>query len=67
MDIVTLSSEFQVVIPRDVRIKQGLKPGQKIVVLEKDGILHIVSQRSLEETRGFVKELDTEDLRDGDD
>jgi len=67
VDIVTLSSEFQVVIPRDVRIKQGLKPGQKIVVLEKDGILHIVSQRSLEETRGFVKGLDTEDLRDEDD
>jgi AbrB family looped-hinge helix DNA binding protein len=36
--IVKLSPKFQVVIPRDIREKFDLKPGQKTVVIEKGGI-----------------------------
>jgi len=67
MGVVTLSSKFQVVIPRDVRRKLDLRPGQKIAVLEKDGVVHLIPQRSLKEMRGFVKGLDTQDLRDEED
>jgi len=65
--VVTLSSKFQVVIPQEVRTKLDLKPGQKIVVVEKDGVVHLIPQRSLKEMRGFVKGLDTQDLRDEED
>jgi AbrB family looped-hinge helix DNA binding protein len=65
--VVTLSSKFQVVIPLDVREKLDLSPGQKIVVVEKDGVVHLIPPRSLKETRGFVKGLDTKDLRDEED
>ena len=67
MGVVTLSSKFQVVIPQDVRRKLDLRPGQKIAVLEKDGVVHLIPQRSLKEMRGFVKGLDTQDLRDEED
>lgn len=67
MGVVTLSSKFQVVIPQNVRAKLDLKPGQKIVVVEKDCVVHLIPQRSLKETRGFVKGLDIEDLRDEED
>jgi len=65
--VVTISSKFQVVIPQDVRAKLELKPGQKIVVVEKDGVVHLIPQRPMKEMRGFVKGLDTQDLRDEED
>ena len=47
MDVVTLSSKFQVVIPQNVRKKLDLKPGQKIVVVEKNGVVHLIPQRAI--------------------
>ena len=67
MDVVTLSSKFQVVIPQDVRKKLDLKPGQKIVVVEKNGVVHLIPQRAIKQMRGFVKGLDTQNLRDEED
>lgn len=67
MGIVTLSSKFQVVIPRDVREKLDLKPGQKIVVIEKDGVLHLIPQKPIKEMRGFVKGINTRKLRNEED
>jgi AbrB family looped-hinge helix DNA binding protein len=67
MGVVKLSPKFQVVIPRDVRERLDLKPGQKIVVIEKGGVLHLIPQRSVKEMRGFVKGVDTSGLRDEED
>jgi AbrB family looped-hinge helix DNA binding protein len=67
MDVVTLSPKFQVVIPRNVREKLDLKPGQKIVVIEKDGVLHLIPQKPIKELRGFAKGTNTSKLRDEED
>jgi len=67
MGIVKLSPKFQVVIPRDVREKLDLKPGQKIVVIEKGGVLHLIPQKPIKEMKGFVKGIDTSNLRDEED
>ena len=42
MTTVTVSSKFQVVIPEDVRSRMKLQPGQKVVVVEKDGVVHLI-------------------------
>ena len=67
MGTVKLSSKFQVVIPRDVREKLDLKPGQKIVVIEKGGVLHLIPQKPMKEMKGFVKGIDTGKLRNEED
>jgi len=67
MSIVILSSKFQVVIPRDVREKLNLKPGQKIAVIEKNGVLHLIPQKPIKEMKGFVKNINTRKLRDEED
>ena len=67
MGVVTLSSKYQIVIPQDVREKMELKPGQKIVVIEKDGVVHLIPQRPIKELRGFVKGIDTSKVRDEED
>jgi AbrB family looped-hinge helix DNA binding protein len=63
MVVVKLSPKFQVVIPRDAREKLDLKPGQKIMVIEKDGILHLIPQKPTKEMKSFVKGIDTQKIR----
>ena len=63
MGIVTLSSKYQIVIPQDVREKMNLKPGQKVIVIEKDGVVHLIPEKPLNELRGFVKGVTTDKLR----
>ena len=40
MGVVNVSSKSQIVIPQDVGEKLNLKPGQKMVIIEKDGVAH---------------------------
>ena len=63
MAVVTVSSKYQVVIPQKVREKMNLKPGQKIIVIEKDGVVHLIPEKPLKELRGFIKGITTEKLR----
>ncbi len=60
----TLSSKFQVVIPKEVRTRLKLKKGQKLVVIAKGGIISLIPQRSLSKIRGFLKGMDREGLRE---
>jgi AbrB family looped-hinge helix DNA binding protein len=55
---VTLSSKYQVVIPREVREQLDIRPGQRMEVFVIDGIIHIVPVRPIEEYRGFLKGLE---------
>ena len=63
MVVVKLSPKFQVVIPRDAREKLDLKLEQKIMVIEKDGILHLIPQKPTKEMKSFVKGIDTQKIR----
>lgn len=64
MASVTISPRNQVVIPRGVREKLKLKPGQKVAVLEKDGVVYIIPIKPLKVLRGIAKGITTKDLRD---
>jgi len=37
MDIVVVTRKFQITLTKDVRNKLGIKEGDKIVFIEKDG------------------------------
>ncbi len=50
----TISSKYQVVIPKPVREHLHLKPQQKVTILEKDRMLILVPQVSLDELRGIA-------------
>jgi len=63
---VTVSPKYQVVIPSEVRERMKLKPGQKLAVVEKDGVVHLVPVRSLKEMRGFAKGVSSKGIRDED-
>jgi AbrB family looped-hinge helix DNA binding protein len=64
MSTVTISPKYQVVIPKDVRKKLDLKRGQKMTVVTKGGIICFVPEKPLEMFRGFLKGMDTKDIRE---
>jgi AbrB family looped-hinge helix DNA binding protein len=67
MSKVKLSPKFQVVIPQLVREKLDLKPGEQIVVIEKEGIIHLIPLKPIKQMRGFAKGTDTQAIRDEED
>ncbi len=50
-DIIKVSSKGQIVIPREVRKKLGVKSGEKLLVLTRDGdiLLRKTTELSLED------------------
>ncbi len=45
----------------------NLKPGQKVIVIEKDGVVHLIPEKPLKKMRGFVRGVTTENLREEED
>jgi AbrB family looped-hinge helix DNA binding protein len=66
MDVVTISPKFQVVIPRTVRERLNLSPGQKVQALVYDGRVELIPLRPAKALRGFLKGIDTAVARDAD-
>ncbi len=64
MATVTVSPKYQVVIPSDVRQRLGLRPGQKVAVIEKDGVVHLVPIRPIKELKGMAGKMTRKGLRD---
>lgn len=64
MEAVTISSKFQVVIPREVRKQFDLKPGQKIMFIPYDGTLRVVLVPPIRNSRGSLKGMNTENIRE---
>ncbi len=64
MENVRVSKKYQVVIPEKLRLEAGIKPGDRMVAIVKNGILQYVPVRPLRTTKGIIKGLDTKHLRD---
>ena len=64
METVTLSTKYQLVIPRDIRRRLELEPGARLTVVEKGGILYLVPERPVEEMRGIAKGTKRKGLRE---
>lgn len=63
---VTISSKYQVVIPREVREALGLKPGGRAEVIPYNGRIELVPVRDIREMRGCLKGMDRRIDRGGD-
>jgi AbrB family looped-hinge helix DNA binding protein len=66
MNAVTISPKFQVVIPKNVREKLHLVPGQKLQVISFGNRIELIPQRDLKEMRGFLRGIDTDVEREAD-
>ena len=66
METVTVSPKFQVVIPKKIRKRLNLAPGQKIQAIVYGDRIELIPVRTLKEMRGFLKGLDTRVDREAD-
>ncbi len=64
MATTTISPKYQVVIPKDIREKLRLKSGQKMTVVTKGGVIYFIPEKPLSFFRGFLKGMDTGDIRE---
>jgi AbrB family looped-hinge helix DNA binding protein len=64
METVTLSTKYQLVIPRGARNRLKLKPGAKLTVIDKGGVLFLIPERTLSAYRGIAREAHPRGLRE---
>jgi AbrB family looped-hinge helix DNA binding protein len=64
MNTVTISTKYQVVIPRSIRERFDLKPGQKIMFIPYKNTLRVVIVPPIEEAEGMFPGIDTDPYRE---
>ncbi len=64
MAMATISSKYQLAIPAEIRQKAHISPHQKVVILEKGGIIHIIPQKPTKELKGFIGKIKIKDIRE---
>lgn len=67
MDTVTISSKYQIVIPRAICEKWNIKPGQKVRLIIFGNRLEVLPVRDIREARGFLKGMINEIKREEED
>jgi AbrB family looped-hinge helix DNA binding protein len=63
---VTISPKFQVVIPKEIREKLELRPGQRVQVILYDDRIEFVPEQPAATMRGFLRGIDTSVPREAD-
>lgn len=64
MDIATLSSKYQILIPKMIRDELDLKAGQQFTFVVKANLIQLVPQKNIHDLRGRFKGEDTSEIRD---
>jgi AbrB family looped-hinge helix DNA binding protein len=64
MAIRTISSKFQIVIPKEVQDKLRLSPRQRLQVVEKGRVITLVPEVPIKSLKGALKGISKTDLRE---
>ena len=64
MPMTTISSKFQIVIPKEVRKKLHLAPKQRFQVIEKGGIITLIPEVPLKSLKGIAKGISKQNIRE---
>lgn len=65
MEQSTISTKYQVVIPKKVREELGIEPGLKVQVIPYRGRIELIPIRDIKEGRGFLEGIDIDLDREG--
>lgn len=66
MITVKISPKYQVVIPKEIRNKLKLRPGQKMQILQFGERIEFILLKNIKDARGFLKGMDTNIEREED-
>jgi len=65
--VTTISTKYQIVIPRAVREQFQLKPGQKVMFIPYQKSIRLVIVPPIDQARGMFRGLQQTNLREEDD
>jgi AbrB family looped-hinge helix DNA binding protein len=66
MVTVKVSPKFQVVIPKTVRERLSIRPGQRLQILQFSDRIEFVLLQKIKRMRGFLKSIKTDVRREKD-
>lgn len=67
MTITTVSSKFQIVIPKDIRDQLKIQPGQKLQMIQIGKRIELIPVEPIQNARGFLPHFDITNTRDEED
>lgn len=67
MKAITISSKWQVMIPRTERERLKLCKGQKLLVVPWDDMIALIPDRDISELKGAFPQVSTEGIREEND
>ena len=67
MQIATISSKFQISVPKKIREQLHIKPGQQFIFILKGECLELVPKRDIKDMKGVLAGANTKNIRDRDD
>jgi AbrB family looped-hinge helix DNA binding protein len=62
--LTTISSKYQIVIPRQVREQFNLKPGQKVLFIPYRNSIRLVIVPPIQEARGIFQGMNIDNIRE---
>jgi AbrB family looped-hinge helix DNA binding protein len=66
MNTVTLSKEYQLIFPEEIRETMGLKAGTSFEVFSYNNRIELIPIKSIKHLKGIFKGIDTNIIRDND-
>jgi len=66
LTVVTLSSKYQISVPKEVRDALNLKAGQKLVFINTGTSIKLMAQPTIDDLAGIARDASTEGVRDRD-
>ncbi len=64
MQTVVVSPKFQVLLPKEIRRSLGIKPGERLVAVERKGLIELIPVGNIKSARGMARWIGTKGLRD---
>jgi len=66
MNTVTLSKEYQLVLPKEIREATGIKAGTSFEVIPYNNRIELIPIKPMKNLKGIFKGIDTNIIRDND-
>ena len=64
MQTVTISSKYQIAIPKQIREKHNLKPGEKFILMSIGNRIEMIPEKKIEDLRGVLSGMDSDPGRE---
>lgn len=60
MEVVTISTKYQIVIPKEIREELNLQPGEKIQAIVYNNRIEYIPLKNIKNMRGILKGIKTD-------